>query len=87
MDHQKPTILLIFGTLFLGGCGGLNLKDNESSDQPYISGAIFRSLITDPSNWRSEIDLDNFERSYFLAQFKLLQTLGLLNNSYLKLQQ
>mgnify|MGYP001241500048 CR=1 FL=1 len=33
MDHQKPTILLIFSTLSLGGCGGhpmrpeLNLKD------------------------------------------------------------
>ena len=34
----------------------------------------------------SEIDLANFERNYFLAQFKLLQTLGLLNNSYLELQ-
>ena len=35
MDHQKPTILLIFGTLSLGGCGGhpmrpkLNLKDKS----------------------------------------------------------
>jgi outer membrane protein len=34
----------------------------------------------------SEINLANFKRNYFLAQFKLLQTLGLLNNSYLKLQ-
>ena len=39
---------------------GLNLEDNESSDKPYISGAIFRSLITDTSNWRSEIDLGNW---------------------------
>jgi len=34
----------------------------------------------------SEINLANFERNYFLAQFKLLQALGLLSNSYLKLQ-
>jgi len=34
----------------------------------------------------SEINLVNFERNYFLAQFKLLQAVGLLNNSYLKLQ-
>jgi len=34
----------------------------------------------------SEINLANFERNYFLAQFKLLQAVGLLNNSYLKLQ-
>ena len=31
MDHQKPTILLIFGTLSLEGCGDhqpkLNLRD------------------------------------------------------------
>ena len=33
MDDNKPTVLLIFGTFFLGGCGGhpmrpkLNLKD------------------------------------------------------------
>ena len=35
MDHQKSTILLIFSTLSLGGCGGhpmrpeLNLKDKS----------------------------------------------------------
>jgi len=34
----------------------------------------------------SEISLANFERNYFLAQFELLQAIGLLNNSYLKLQ-
>ena len=40
MDHQKPTILLIFGTLSLGGCGGhpmrpkLNLKDKSQMSTP-----------------------------------------------------
>ena len=40
MDHQKPTILLIFGTLSLGGCGGhpmrpkLNLKDKSHMSTP-----------------------------------------------------
>ena len=34
----------------------------------------------------SEINLANFERNYFLAQFKLLQAVGQLNNSYIKLQ-
>ena len=40
MDHQKPTILLIFGTLSLGGCRGhpmrpkLNLKDKSQMSTP-----------------------------------------------------
>ena len=40
MDHQKPTILLIFSTLSLGGCGGhpmrpkLNLKDKSQMSTP-----------------------------------------------------
>ena len=40
MDHQKPTVLLIFGTLSLGGCGGhpmrpkLNLKDKAQISRP-----------------------------------------------------
>ena len=40
MDHQKPTILLIFGTLSLGGCGDhpmrpkLNLKDKSQMSKP-----------------------------------------------------
>ena len=38
---------------------GLNIKDNETYKRPVISGAIFRSLVTDPSSWRSEIDLDS----------------------------
>ena len=38
--HQKPTILLIFSTLSLGGCGGhsmrpkLNLKDKIQMSTP-----------------------------------------------------
>ena len=39
---------------------GLNIKDNETYKRPVISGAIFRSLVTDPSSWRSEIDLDSW---------------------------
>ena len=40
MDHQKPTILLNFGTLSLGGCWGhpmrqkLNLKDKCQISKP-----------------------------------------------------
>ena len=40
MVHQKPTILLIFSTLSLGGCGGhpmrpeLNLKDKGQMSKP-----------------------------------------------------
>ena len=40
MDHQKPTILLIFDTLSLGGCGGhpmrpkLNLLDKSQMSTP-----------------------------------------------------
>lgn len=39
---------------------GLNKDDNESPTKPYINGAIFRSLITEPSNWRSEINLNQW---------------------------
>ena len=58
---------------------GLNLKDNESSDQPYISGAIFRSLITDPSNWRSEIDLDNWLKNNSIVGIYGIDTRALTN--------
>ena len=40
MDHEKPTILLIFSTLSLGGCGGhpmrpkLNLKNKGQISKP-----------------------------------------------------
>ena len=58
---------------------GLNLKDNESSDQPYISGAIFRSLITDPSNWRSEIDLNNWLKNNSIIGIYGIDTRALTN--------
>ena len=58
---------------------GLNLEDNESSDQPYISGAIFRSLITDPSNWRSEIDLDNWLKDNSIVGIYGIDTRALTN--------
>ena len=58
---------------------GLNLEDNESSDQPYISGAIFRSLITDPSNWRSEIDLDNWLKNNSIVGIYGIDTRALTN--------
>jgi len=58
---------------------GLNLEDNESSDQPYISGAIFRSLITDPSNWRSKIDLDNWLKNNSIVGIYGIDTRALTN--------
>ena len=62
---------------------------NEGITVEYESGLGRSTLDVIQSNsilLNSEINLANFERNYFLAQFKLLQTLGLLNNSYLKLQ-
>ncbi len=61
---------------------------NEGITVEYESGLGRSTLDVIQSNsilLNSEINLANFERNYFLAQFKLLQTLGLLNNSYLKL--
>jgi len=58
---------------------GLNLDDNESSNQPYISGAIFRSLITEPSNWRSEIDLDNWLKNNSIVGIYGIDTRALTN--------
>jgi len=58
---------------------GLNLEDNESSDRPYISGAIFRSLVTDPSNWRSEIDLDNWLKDNSIVGIYGIDTRALTN--------
>ena len=52
MDHQKPTILLIFGTLSLGGCGGhpmrpkLNLNDKSQMSTPNEYTNNFRSNLT-----------------------------------------
>ena len=52
IDHQKPTILLIFGTLSLGGCGGhpmrlkLNLKDkSQMSTSNECTGNFKSNLI------------------------------------------
>jgi len=58
---------------------GLNLEDNESSDRPYISGAVFRSLITDPSNWRSEINLDNWLKDNSIVGIYGIDTRALTN--------
>ena len=41
---------------------GLNKDDNEGSNKPFIKGAIFRSAVTNPSNWRSEITLNKWLR-------------------------
>ena len=62
---------------------------NEGITVEYESGLGRSTLDVIQSNsilLNSEINLANFKRNYFLAQFKLLQTLGLLNNTYLKLQ-
>ena len=62
---------------------------NEGITVEYESGLGRSTLDVIQSNsilLNSEINLANFKRNYFLAQFKLLQILGLLNNTYLKLQ-
>ena len=62
---------------------------NEGITVEYESGLGRSTLDVIQSSsilLNAEISLANFERNYFLAQFKLLQTVGLLNNSYLKLQ-
>ena len=62
---------------------------NEGITVEYESGLGRSTLDVIQSSsilLNSEISLANFERNYFLAQFKLLEVLGLLNNSYLKLQ-
>jgi len=62
---------------------------NEGITVEYESGLGRSTLDVIQSNsilLNSKINLANFERNYFLAQFKLLQTLGLLNNNHLKLQ-
>ena len=52
MDHQKPSILLIFSTLSLGGCGGhptrpkLNLKDKSQMSTPDEYTDNFKSNLT-----------------------------------------
>ena len=52
MDHQKSTILLIFGTLSLRGFGGhpmrskLNLKDKGQMSKPNEYTDNFKSNIT-----------------------------------------
>ena len=52
MNHQKPTVLLIFGTLSLGGCGGhpmrpkLNLKDKSQISTPNEYTDNFKSNST-----------------------------------------
>ena len=58
---------------------GLNSEDNEGSDRPHISGAIFRSLITDPSNWRSEVDLDNWLKDNSIVGIYGIDTRALTN--------
>ena len=62
---------------------------NEGITVEYESGLGRSTLDVIQSNsilLNSEISLANFERNYFLAQFKLLQAVGLLNNNNLKLQ-
>jgi hypothetical protein len=52
MDHQKTTILLIFGTLSLGGCGGhpmrpkLNSKDKGQMSKLNEYTDNFKSNLT-----------------------------------------
>jgi len=62
---------------------------NEGITVEYESGLGRSTLDVIQSSsilLNSEISLANFKRNYFLAQFKLLQSVGLLNTKYLKLQ-
>ena len=62
---------------------------NEGITVEYESGLGRSTLDVIQSNsilLNSEISLANFERNYFLAQFKLLQAVGQLNSNHLKLQ-
>jgi len=63
---------------------------NEGITLEYESGQGDRSTLdiiqSNSILLDSKISLANFERNYFLAQFKLLQAIGLLNIDHLKLQ-
>ena len=62
---------------------------NEGITVEYESGLGRSTLDVIQSNsilLTSKISLADSERNYLLSQFKLLQSMGLLNNSYLKLQ-
>jgi outer membrane protein len=62
---------------------------NEGITVEYESGLGRSTLDVIQSNsilLSSKISLANSERNYLLSQFKLLQSVGLLNNNYLKLQ-
>ena len=58
---------------------GLNTKDSETYTKPVISGAIFRSLVTDPSSWRSEIDLDSWLQDNHVVGIYGIDTRALTN--------
>ena len=62
---------------------------NEGITVEYESGLGRSTLDVIQSNsilLSSKISLADSERNYLLSQFKLLQSIGLLNNNYLKLQ-
>ena len=63
---------------------------NEGITVEYESGLGRSTLDIIQSNsilLNARIALANSERNYLLSQFKLLKSIGLLNNSHLKLQQ
>ena len=62
---------------------------NEGITVEYESGLGRSTLDVIQSNsilLNSKISLANSERNYLLANFKLLQAIGLLNSSYLKIK-
>ena len=64
-------------------------KAKEGITAEYESGVGRSTLDVIQSNsilLDAKISLANSERNYLLAQFKLLESVGLLNNKYLKLQ-
>ena len=66
MDHQKPTILLIFGTLSLGGCGGHPMRPKSNSK--------VKSQMSKPNEYTDNFK-SNFICLFLSVRAKLKKTL------------
>ena len=58
-DPSYASQIITFTFPHIGNVG-VNSQDIESNKETYISGAIFSSPITSPSNWRSEQNLNDW---------------------------
>ena len=82
MDHQKPSILLIFSTLSLGGCGGhptrpkLNLKDKSQMSTPDEYTDNFKSnLICIFPSVRAKFKKPLCPRTLYLHKYSMVMDL------------